>query len=169
MSHYLVYWQTYWDEINEGYRPGPQYNSDSEMMYKTVKRGDWLWVVILGRSHTENEWRLIERINVANVYPNPARPNWRKWHFEGNKKRSQVFSFDSQPDLTALLWLLTFASGKRIKYKGKKIGQTLQSHGFRLISERDVILFEEYARTLKFNDKDNLYNKGQTTATQLEF
>ena len=46
---------------------------------------------------------------------------------------------------------------------------TLQSHGFRLISERDVILLEEYARTLKFNDKDNLYKKGQTTATQLEF
>ena len=69
MSHYLVYWQTYWDEMTEGYKPGPQYNPDSEMMYKTVKRGDWLWVVILGGIHTENEWRLIERINNPGLKP----------------------------------------------------------------------------------------------------
>jgi len=168
MSHYLVYWQSYWKAIEEGYRPDGNHTTDSKKMHDTVRRGDWLWVVISGGVDAPDEWRLIERIHVQDVDPKPSPMKWGKWHFKGNKSRSQVFSIDSQPDLTAILWLLTFATGRRIQFKGKKIGQALQANGFRPLSEKDCILLEEYGRTLKANDKVSLRKNNPMAATQLE-
>ena len=168
MSHYLVYWQSYWEDTKEGYKPDSNHTTDSKKMHNTVRRGDWLWVVISGGVEAPEEWRLIERIYVQVVDPKPSPMKWGKWHFKGNKSRSQVFSPVSQPDMTAILWLLTFASGRRIKFKGKKIGQALQANGFRPLSEHDCILLEEYARTLKTNDKVGNNKKDPVSATQLE-
>ena len=168
MSHYLVYWQSYWEDIKEGYKPSGNHTSDSKKMHNTVRRGDWLWVVISGGSNAPEEWRLIERISVQVVEPKPSPMKWGKWHFKGNRSRSQVFSIGSQPDMTAILWLLTFASGRRIKFKGKKIGQALQANGFRPLSEQDSILLEEYARTLRSNDKVINNDQYPISATQLE-
>ena len=169
MSHYLVYWQSYWEDIKEGYKPSGNHTSDSNKMHNTVRRGDWLWVVISGGTEAPEEWRLIERIHVQDVDPKPSPMKWGRWHFRGNKSQSQIFSITSQPDLTAVLWLLTFATGKRIKFKGKKIGQALQANGFRPLSEQDCILLEEYGRTLKANDKVAANKKDPLSATQLEF
>ena len=168
MSHYLVYWQSYWDDIKEGYRPDGNHTTDSKKMHDSVRRGDWLWVVISGGNDAPDEWRLLERICVQVVDPKPSPMKWGKWHFKGNKSRSQIFSIDSQPDMTAILWLLTFASGRRITFKGKKIGQALQANGFRPLSEHDCILLEEYGRTLKVNDKVTLRRNDPMAATQLE-
>jgi hypothetical protein len=168
MSHYLVYWQSYWEDIKEGYKPSGNHTSDSNKMHNAVRRGDWLWVVISGGNEAPDEWRLIERICVQAVDPKPSPMKWGKWHFKGNKSRSQIFSINSQPDLTAILWLLTFASGKRIKFKGKKIGQALQANGFRPLSDRDGILLEDYARTLKANDRGTDRKRDFDSATQLE-
>jgi hypothetical protein len=168
MSHYLVYRQSYWEDYTEGYRPDSNHTTDSKKMHNAVRRGDWLWVVISGGIKAPEEWRLIERIYVQDVDPKPSPMKWGKWHFKGNKSRSQIFSVISQPDLTAILWLLTFASGKRIKFKGKKIGQALQANGFRPLSEHDCILLEEYGRTLKANDKVPYNKKDPLSATQLE-
>ena len=168
MSQYLVYWQSYWEDTKEGYKPNSNHTSDSKKMHNTVRRGDWLWVVISGGINSPEEWRLIERIYVQVVDPKPSPMKWGKWHFKGNKSRSQIFAITSQPDLTAILWLLTFATGKRIKFKGKKIGQALQANGFRPLSEHDSILLEEYARTLKTNDKIPGNKKDRIAATQLK-
>jgi len=168
MSHYLVYWQSYWDDIKEGYKPDTNHTTDSAKMHNSVRRGDWLWVVVSGGETAPDEWRLIECIYIQSVDPKPSPMKWGKWHFKGNKSRSQIFFLDSQPDLTAILWLLTFASGRRIQFKGKKIGQALQANGFRPLSEGDSILLEEYARTLQSNYKVTVSRDDPMSATQLE-
>jgi hypothetical protein len=168
MSHYLVYWQSYWDDIKEGYKPDGNHTTDSRKMHNAVRRGDWLWEVISAGVKAPDEWRLLERIRVQFVDPQPSATKWGKWHFKGNKRRSQIFSIVSQPDLTAILWLLTFASGKRIAFRGKKIGQALQANGFRPLSEPDCILLETYARVLKANERVSLHEKPAVSATQLE-
>lgn len=150
MADYLVYWQQYWEDAAQdpNIEPSKSWSTDSKALYGTVERGDSLWVVVTGGSDYPNEWRLLERIRVSKPQPELEESKWGRYHIIGDKRKSQIFSVQSQPDFTAILLLLRFASGKRIDALGKRIGQALQTHGFRKLSESDAVLLEEYAQTL---------------------
>lgn len=125
------------------------WSTHSQVFYKTVKRKDVMWIVFPAGKEAPTEWRLIERIAVAHPDPKRKFSKWGQYHIIGDKRHSQTFSLSMQPDFTAILWLLKFASGKRIKLLGRRIGQALQSRGFRALAESDVILLDEYAKLLK--------------------
>jgi hypothetical protein len=150
MADYLVYWQQYWEDAAQipNMKPSKVWSTDSKALYGTVERTDNLWVVVTGGSDYPNEWRLLERIRVSYPQPELEESKWGRYHIVGDKRKSQVFSIQAQPDFTAILLLLRFASGKRINVLGKRIGQALQTHGFRKLSESDATLLEEYARSL---------------------
>ena len=149
MADYLVYWQQYWQDSQDlNANPSKDWSTDSKVLHKTVKQGDCLWVVVSGGIEYPGQWRLREQIRVAYPYPKQEKSKWGKYHIIGNKRRSRIFSIESQPDFAAILLLLQFASGKRIQVLGKRIGQTLQTHGFRKLSDTDATLLEEYAQSL---------------------
>src|SRR5436190_1577459 len=129
MTHYLTYWKEYWNDREEGYDVNPGWTTDSDAMHRTVKAGDSIWAVTRDEGETTSEWRLIFRVVVQNVDPKPSKTKWGRWHFKGDRKNSKRYSLRNQPDFTAILWLLRFASGNRIKVTGSQIGQALQTHG----------------------------------------
>jgi hypothetical protein len=154
MAHYLVYYKKYWDDKKAGYRLTPYWTTNSKAFYKSVSPNDCIWVVASGDVGTEDIWYLLGQIQVSHPEPKPSITKWGKYHIVGAKKLTRFFLPDkSQPDFTAILWLLKFASGKRIRLTGRRIGQTLQSHGFRRLADSDASLLQEYARTL--NPKKN--------------
>jgi hypothetical protein len=154
MTHYLVYYREYWDDIEQGYQPSQNWSSNSIKLYKTVKPRDTLWAVVSGNSEFPDQWFLLERIHITHIERQPSSDRWGKYHIIGEKNKSQLFSLQAQPDFTAILWLLRFASGKRIKMLGRRIGLALQSNGFRPLAESDAVLLEEYVQILK-PDKRN--------------
>ena len=149
MTHFLVYWKSYWEDIKEGYKPSGSWSTNSKAFHQAVRRGDILWAVISGGTEAPGTWNLIERIQVDYTEPNPSVTKWGKWHIIGDDKKSLKFSVKSQPDMTAILWMLQFASGTRITIKGQRLGQALQSHGFRRLADNDAVLLDAYAVTLK--------------------
>jgi hypothetical protein len=149
MAHYLVYWKEYWNDVEDGDKPSPYWTTNSRAFFKSIRPKDYLWAVISGGSEAPDAWYLLGRIQVAHPEPKQWKTKWGRYHIVGAKKSTRFFSLESQPDFTAILRLLKFASSKRIKLTGRRIGQTLQSRGFRLLAESDAILLEEYARTLK--------------------
>ncbi len=149
MSHFLVYWHQYWKDQKERIPITVNWSTSSKKMHNTVRSGDWLWVIVSAGEMRPDEWKLLQVIKVHENEQKPKSSRWGRWHFKGDKKRSKTFSLRTQPDIAAILRLLSFATGKRIEFKGKKIGQALQSHGFRALSEEDAILLNKYARTLK--------------------
>jgi len=148
MSHYLVYWHQYWKDKKERIPINVNWSTSSEKMHETVRAGDWLWVIVSAGEKAPNEWKLLQVIKVHKNKQESEPSRWGDWHFIGDKKVSRVFSLQTQPDFAAIMQLLTFATGRRIEYKGKKIGQALQTHGFRALSEKDAILLNKYAGTL---------------------
>ena len=150
MADYLVYWQHYWDDKATGgytFRPSGNWSTDSKRLYDTVESGDNLWVVVNGGSGRPNEWRLLERVKVLNR--KLQRTKWGAYRIIGQKGKSPFFSLRAQPDFAAILALLQFASGRSIKVRGSRIGQALQTYGFRKLSEGDAALLERYAQALK--------------------
>jgi hypothetical protein len=156
MTHYLVYYREYWDDFEQGYQPSQNWSSNSVKMYKTVKPRDTFWVVVSGGSDAPDRWFLLERIHIARIERQPTPDRWGKYLITGDKNKSQLFSLRAQPDFTAILWLLKFASGKRIKILGRRIGLALQSNGFRSLAESDAVLLEDYVRILKLAKRNKV-------------
>jgi hypothetical protein len=146
MADYLVYWQGFWkDSGDPGWASG-DWSTKSRHLYRTVKKGDRLWVVVTGGPVAPAEWRLLESIRVSRRSLK-ATP-WGPYHVIGRKPGSSVYDPKSQPDLAAILRLMSFSGGRRIRVKGGAIGKTLQTRGFRSLSEKDGDLLAAYAATL---------------------
>ena len=149
MTHYLVYWQTYWqDEENGSAQVTPAWYTDNKKFHDRLEKNDNLWVVVSGGEKAPDEWRLIQRFIVSKVNPGQVKSKWGRYEIIGYRKGNQVFDIEQQPDFTAILWMLEFSTGKRIKYLGQKIGQSLQTHGHRTLTESDVLLLEKYVNNL---------------------
>ncbi len=153
MADYLVYWKTHWQEAAEQGKSARHttdtWSTKSKGLYDTVKRRDRLWVVISGGEQSPEEWRLAQVFYVAGPDPEQYPSRWGRYHIRADRQRTRAFNITIQPDLTGILWMLDFCGGKRIKALGKKIGRSLQSHGYRRLSARDALLLESYADVLK--------------------
>ncbi len=149
MANYIVYWKTYWQDMVDNPWPGCDWHTRSKAFYDAVRKGDSIWVVVSGESSASDEWRLLSYIAVAGSEKSKEPTRWGRYRFAGNKKLCKIYDIKLQPDFTAILWALKFQSGKRIRTLGRKIGQALQSRGFRSLAESDAILLNDYAKTLK--------------------
>ncbi len=149
MTQYLVYWKTYWQSLQDGRgETTANWSTDSESFWLNLRKNDKIWVVISGGESAPDEWRLLQKFVVVKPNPNLLITPWGKYGIIGSPKENQVFDINQQPDMTAILWMLKFSTGKRITVLGQKIGQSLQTHGHRTLSEEDVILLENYAQCI---------------------
>lgn len=150
VTHYLVYWHTYWqDEENGTAQVTPAWYTDNRKFYDRVEKKDNLWVVVNGGKKAPGEWRLIQRFILSKVNPSQVESGWGRYEIIGYRKGNQVFDIEQQPDFTAILWMLEFSTGNHINYLGRKIGQSLQTHGQRVLTESDVVLLEKYSKQLR--------------------
>ena len=68
MTHYLVYWKTYWQDTKEGNSEAtPAWYTDNKNFRDKIRRNDRLWVVVTGGDTAPNEWRLIQSFVVSHV------------------------------------------------------------------------------------------------------
>lgn len=142
MADCLVYWKVYWEQRKQPDAFIPDWYTRYKYFPNQVDIGDNLWVVVWGGEDHPDKWRLIQRISVKDVVFNNG-----EFHAKGDVKNSQTFDVKNQSDLTPILRKLNFASGKRITARGKLIGRSIQRS--RPLSDSDVILLEQYAKTLK--------------------
>ena len=150
MADYLVYWKTYWQHVEEENRASaPGWVTDNKGFYDRIRKNDRIWVVVTGGDSAPAEWRLLYWMRVTHVDPKRAKTVWGRYGITGSRKDSRAFYIERQPDLTAILWMLQFSTGRHIRSIGQKIGQSLQTHGHRTLTESDVVLWESYAKCLR--------------------
>jgi len=146
MADYLVYWKSYWKDIVEPAGITPDWSSNSRAFYTRVKKGDRLWVLVSGGESSPQEWRLLHCILVERRSLKATK--WGRYRLLGTRASSALYKLEPQPDFAAIMRLLSFAGGHRIKVKGKAIGKALQTRGFRPLSEKDADLLLAYSSTL---------------------
>lgn len=147
ITDYLVYWKSYWDDVDDPNDVSHDWRMKNENFYDKVERGDNLWVVVSGGKDNPDEWRLLQRICVHSRDPQQQKSKYGPYHIIGDDHQSELFNLEFQPDFTPTLRKLDFLSGRRIAVRGRQIGQTLQS--IRPLSDSDSDLLTEYSRTLK--------------------
>ncbi len=147
MTDYLVYWQSFWNDVDDPAEVVHDWYTKNETFYNQIERGDNLWVVVSGGQDSPGEWRLLQRIYVASRDPHLQQSQYGPYHVIGDEQQGKVFDPSLQPDFAPLLKKLRFASGNRITLSGGQIGQALQS--IRRLSDSDVVLLREYAEMLK--------------------
>ena len=149
MAGYLVYWKTYWSQTDAGFPPRAFWSTDSEVFHSKVHPGDRLWVVIPAPEPHPDQWRLLGKIWVRRRNPERSPSPWGDLHIEGDPDRSVFYDPSAQPDFTAVLLLLEFEGHTPIPVIGPQIGKSLQSHGHRTLTDRDIVLLEEYGKALE--------------------
>lgn len=144
MTPYLVYWKTYWrDGAPSGTR---QWSTNSRSFHSAVRPGDTLWIIVSDRAPRRKSWYLLERLRVHRVEPHPEPSPWGKYHLLGDARSTQLFGITRQPDMSGIIWMVTFSPGKPIRATGSSIGLTLQI--YRRLSPRASTLLDDYARCL---------------------
>ncbi len=142
MSDFLVYWKEYWSDLRtkQGAR-NYYWQTAKRSFYEQARPKDRLWVVVSAGNAHPNEWRLVQLIVIRDKQINTrlARP----YEMIGNRKSSQRFDIEAQPDLSSLLHKLEFASGRRITARGRAIGNTLQA--IRRLTASDAVLLNRYS------------------------
>jgi hypothetical protein len=147
MTDYLLYWKTFWFDVDEDFsNVEHDWHTNNKDFYNNVEKEDILWVVTNGGIQAPNEWRLISRSVVAGRDPIVVRRNHFFYHIVGDEERSVFFDPTWQDDFAPILKQLNFKSGSRVKVSGKLIGRTLQIA--RRLTDKDVEIILNYARTL---------------------
>jgi hypothetical protein len=155
MTDYLMYWKYFWQDMQE--HPdsfNDKWHTRNESFFNQVERGNSLWVVVSGGLRYPEEWRLLQRIVVAEKFVNYDYE--RPYGILGDPGKGQKFDIEAQTDLTPLLHKLEFVSGRRITAKGRGIGNALQT--IRPLSESDTALLKQYANTLGRHWSDAGFN-----------
>jgi hypothetical protein len=145
MTNYLLYWKTFWAEVDDFRESNHDWHTDNWNFFNNVEEGDVFWVIINGGPEAPDEWRLISRSVVAMKDP-IINTRSRRYHIIADDEGSTLFDPTWQGDLAPILKQLTFQSNKRIKRNGKLIGRTLQIA--RRLTEEDITILHEYARSL---------------------
>ncbi len=146
MADYLVYWKFFWKNVTNVADIGGDWASTSKSLYSQVQKGDRLWVVVSAGTSAPAEWRLLQRLVVERRRQKAT--EWGDYYMAGRPGSGAIYKLDPQPDFAAILRLLSFAGGRRIRVKGGKIGNALQTHGYRKLSERDAEVLLAYSATL---------------------
>ena len=147
MSAYLSYWQDFWSAHGNPRRITPlDWATESKSLYRSLQLGDTIWGVISGPKGHETEWRLLLKVVVKEKQE--YQTAYGPYYITGDPRSSVVFDIDIQPDFAAIMWVLDFKTGRRLRFVGKKIGQALQARGGRKLAHRDLALLEEYAEAL---------------------
>jgi hypothetical protein len=146
MADYLVYWKTY--KIGESVPSfaGGSWATTSKAFYSRVRKGDRIWVVVTAGKRAPKEWRLLAQFTVEKR--GTGKTPYGELQMYARAGSSRAYKLDPQPDLAAILRLLSFRGGKRIRVKGGAIGNALQSNGYRALSEKDADVLMAYAATL---------------------
>lgn len=154
MADYLLYWRGYWDDMGN-VQPativeiGHGWFTKNESLYRKVKSGDNLWVVVSGGPQHPDEWRLLQCIRVDIANPKPQQSQYGSFHIVGDKRVSRLYLLKGQPDFSDTLRKFQFVTAKPIKAEGKLIGQSIQSP--RELTQEDVVLMEIYCKQLKID------------------
>ena len=142
MTDFLVYWKDYWRDTRENPNAIDRYwHTANETFFDEARPGASLWVVVSGGKDDPGEWRLLQRIVIRAKAENNDEK--RPYEIIGNRRRSQVFDMNAEPDLAPLLRKLEFRTGKKITARGNAIGNTLQTA--RPLTPSDVVLLEDYS------------------------
>jgi hypothetical protein len=145
MTDCLMYWRYFWEDIAKF--PNvlkSEWYTKSEHFFKQVDLGNSLWVIVSDGSQSSKEWRLLQRIVVAEL---TVEDEERPFHATGDLKQSEMYDIKAQSDFATVLHQLEFVSGKKIRLYGRMIGRTIQA--IRPLSDSDIELLEKYSRSLK--------------------
>jgi hypothetical protein len=134
----LTLLENFWADASDFNSVGHDWHTDNRNFYGNVEAEDIFWVVTSGGPESPSEWRLIERIVVANKNPGLVKTKHGHFHIIGDNERSVFFDLTWQNDFAPILRQLNFVSGKRIRSSGKLIGRTLQVA--RRLTKEDVEL-----------------------------
>jgi len=149
MAGYMVYWRTYWSDTDGEFPPPAFWSTDSQVFHSKVNPGDRIWILIPAQQPMHDQWRLLGRVYAKEREPEPRSSRWGRYHIAGDPERSTFYDPARQPDFTAILLLLQFESQTPIRVIGPQIGKSFQSHGHRTLSDRDIVLLEEYGAALE--------------------
>jgi hypothetical protein len=144
MSDFLAYLQHYWNDVRKPENLLPGWGTKGAYFHKEVMPGDVIWVITTGGPEYPEEWRLLQRIHISELYDEPT--NEYRYRARENRQLSQVFDPNLQANMETLLKKLHFASGKSITLSGRRIGRALRR--IRRLSEADALLLEQYAKGL---------------------
>lgn len=158
MTDYICYWKNFWRDFGI-YGPEiiiPEWHTSNEKFINQLVKGDHIWVIIQGGSDSPYEWRLLQRIYIKSIGIDHKKDKYEvqeygHFHADGDTYRSQRFEFTDQLDLSPILLMLEFASGRKLTARGKLIGRSFQSP--RALSERDAKILEDYSSRLKLVDR----------------
>jgi hypothetical protein len=138
MSSILCLWKykNYLKDTNEGVdEENPAYNSHQSRLHSATLLGDRAYVV----TYVDGHCYLVERIIIAEKYPNEPGYKYGEFGISGNPPESQYYDFGSI-DVTGILRGLSFKTGKRIGNSPRPLSLHLQT--LRELTEDDVALLE---------------------------
>lgn len=121
-----------------------EWGTKSVYFHERIRPGGVIWVVITGGPRHPDEWRLLQKIVVEQLYL--EYDDAYKYRAKGDPNGSRVFDPEMQSNLELVLKQLDFAGAKSIRATGRAVGQTLQV--LRRLSERDGWLLSQYADEL---------------------
>jgi uncharacterized protein DUF3883 len=143
VANYLLYWKDYWKDVkNHPTDINFNWYTARKAFFNRVRANDNLWLVSSVRKPQPAKWALVARVLVQRKREIPSLE--RPFRIIGNPSTSQRFDYRVQSDLTSTLRNLDFASGIRIKARGRAIGKALQS--IRRLTDRDVVLLSEHTQ-----------------------
>jgi hypothetical protein len=144
---YLLYWKTFWSE-NAG-RPAStrDWFTDQKWLWQKVERGDRLWIVVAAPKDADGQWRLRGRLEVAKADPRVRRSPF-KYRIAGSREGSLTFDVaEKQRDVGPVLKRLAFSSGRRLKLRGRAIGQAIRNA--RRLTPEDAARLEDFSEGLE--------------------
>jgi 5-methylcytosine-specific restriction endonuclease McrA len=165
MPDCLLYWKLFQqDSATDPSVLNHEWYTDNRNLLTHISHGDNLWVVVSGKPHHPNEWRLLQRIYVDRVRDEkPHRKGRRPYHAIGDPKQSPMYDIQFQPDLTPVLLKLRFVSGKGISVRGKLIGRSLQV--IRPLSRADIVLLSDFVKGLRKIDAKTSHGEAEIVAS----
>lgn len=145
-NSWLLYWRDFFfDRAQYGLKIyAIIYHTRNQWFYESANVGDDVWLVVRREDGRPKSWQLAMRLSVWQKRTDHR--NYRPYRLVPEPEGSQVFSLNDHPDLEPLLCRLRFASGKKLRVSGGKIGRALQSP--RLLTELDALLMEKWALKL---------------------
>ena len=146
MTHWLVYWKTYWDDVDDPSTLDPEWNSSYDQLYEHATLGDTIWVVVASRQSNESTWRLLERFNFASKEVTPDSPLGFRYRFNGDHSTHILYDPTQPADITGVLTTLRFETDNPIRLTGRRIAQALQSP--RKLNHLDARKLEIHAQGL---------------------
>jgi hypothetical protein len=155
MADFLAYWKDYWRDIaKDTHAVNHYWHTANKSFFDKAQRGDVLWVVVSAGKRHPHQWRLIQRLVVRSKRIN--RGAKRPFQIVGSRKRTETFAIAAQPDFTGVLRTLQFSTGKKIRAKGRAIGNTLQT--LRRLTAGDAEQLEKYSQSLHQYDLEEKFS-----------